>query len=165
MCAARLQEVASCLRAAGLFPQLLAVTSGSASMAWELAQEHSAELAGFPCSFASDPERRLYAELLLPRSLLRTFTWRLPANLAGFLLFPRELCCRCPPRCPGLNAGDAWQQGGVFVLGPLRSIVFAHREQSPGWPPLDAEALVAAVRSASACSSSTQPPPGSKKQQ
>lgn len=33
-----------------------------------------------------------------------------------------------------MNAGDPWQQGGIFVMAPSGQQLFTLREESPGFP-------------------------------
>jgi hypothetical protein len=96
-----------------------------------------------------DEGRRIHAALGLHRSVARTFTFRRGwGNVAGLLSFPFQACAK--GRLPGVNAGDPWQQAGVFVLPASGEVAFAHREESPGWPVLDAVALRAAGGGAAA---------------
>ena len=82
-------------------------------------------------SFLLDPRRELYGALGLVRSVRKTFTWHSWRNVFGALAFPRQ-CCR--GRVPTVNAGDPWQQGGVFVVCPSGEVLFAHRDEAPGFP-------------------------------
>lgn len=45
----------------------------------------------------------------------------------------------------GLNAGDLWQQGGVFVLGPGNQLLFAYRNPKAGFH-ADPDQVIAACR-------------------
>jgi hypothetical protein len=94
-----------------------------------------------------DEGRRAHAALGLHRSVARTFTFRRGwDNLKGLFAFPYEACVK--GRLPGVNAGDPWQQAGVLVLRATGEAAFTHREESPGWPLLDAAALRAAAAAA-----------------
>jgi len=44
----------------------------------------------------------------------------------------------------GSSAGDLWQQGGMFVLGPGEQLLFQHRNRSAG-DQADLEAVLAAA--------------------
>ena len=114
-------------------PILIVTTAApSAATAW------AAERGLPPCvTVLCDERRSLHAALGLPRSVRRTFTFRRGcANWLGLLSFPYQACCK--RRLPGVNAGDPWQQAGVFVLRASGEPAFCHREESPGWPLLEA---------------------------
>jgi hypothetical protein len=44
----------------------------------------------------------------------------------------------------GLTDGDTWQQGGVFVIGPGKKLIFQHRNKSAG-DHVDLDAVLKAV--------------------
>ena len=96
--------------------------------------------------FLLDPKKEAYAALGLRRSIVATFIWRRWRNLVGFLSFGGQACCR--RRIPFVNAGDAFQQGGVFVVGSGGTLLFEHRDTTPGWPLLDEAVFLTAVRAA-----------------
>ena len=133
------------LRAAGMLGKVnvVAVGSGWPSAARGLLAELRVDAGACRLRMLSDPHRAAYTHLRAHRGVVRTFTWRRVANFLGFLTFPVQCCCK--RRMPGLNAGDPWQQGGVFVFDRSQREIFALREQSPGWPALDAGALVEVV--------------------
>ena len=117
-------------------PIIIVTTAApSAATAW------AAERGLPPCvTVLCDEGRRVHALLGLPRSAQRTFSFRRGcANWLGLLSFPYQACCK--RRLPGVNAGDPWQQAGVFVLRASGEPAFCHREESPGWPLLDAAEL------------------------
>ena len=122
---------------------VIAVTSAtSAATAWGLVTELRLDADNSRVSFLLDARRELYAALGLVRSVRATFTWHSWRNALGALAFPRQ-CCR--GRVPTLNAGDPWQQGGVFVVARDGSILFAHRDEAPGWPKVDEPAFARAL--------------------
>lgn len=137
------------LRSAGLLGKVdvIGIGSGWADAARGFIDDSGIDAKTSRLRMLADPERAAYTHLQLNRGVVRTFTWRKWANLMGFLGFPYECCCR--RRMPGLNAGDPWQQGGTFVFAAGgKHALLEHREESPGWPALDQEALVSAARSA-----------------
>jgi hypothetical protein len=113
---------------------IIVVTTAAPSAATAWAAERGLP----PCvTVLCDERRALHAALGLPCSVKRTFTFRRGcANWLGLLSFPYQACCK--RRLPGVNAGDPWQQAGVFVLRALGEPAFCHREESPGWPLLEA---------------------------
>ena len=141
MCSQLLNHVVTAAAPTSL--PIFAITTGSPHAAAAWAAEHT-PLLPRAVTLLCDPSRQLHAALQLRRGVARTFTWRLGwSNVRGCLAFPYELCCK--GRAPGLNAGDPWQQGGVFLLDAAALPVFEHREESPGGPLLDAAALQAAA--------------------
>jgi hypothetical protein len=157
MCGERLGQVASALHDAGLLGpgppavRLLVLGTGDAPTARSVLAE--AGLAPGPgVTLAVDPTGAAYAELGFHRGVGRTLALKRRANVVGALLFPLQCCVR--RRVPFVNAGDPWQQGGVLVFaGPSGGSgggteVFALREESPGWPELDAGGMVRAVTGA-----------------
>ncbi len=165
MCAERLQEVVGMLQGAGIRStsgkekgadkesvgvpsvQLVAIGSGTAKVARGVMSEQ--KLDASQVLMLVDPQRVAYRALALHRGVVRTFTWRKPENAAGAKDFPRQCCMR--GRLPMVNAGDPWSQGGVFVygMGGGKPVYFL-REESPGWPGIDAPAFVAAAKKAAA---------------
>lgn len=94
---------------------------------------------GFDGEIYTDPDRRAYAALHLHRDLRSTFNlrtvrsaWR--AFSSGFRQTTVE--------------GDAWQQGGVFVVAPDGEIVYGYASQHAGDHPPVGD-LIRAVRAAS----------------
>lgn len=164
MCGERLGQVATALRDAGLLPalnssssssdrpappsvRLLILGSGDAPTARAVLAE--AGLAPGPgVSLAVDTLGGAYAELGFHRGVARTLALKRRANVVGLLLFPLQCCIR--RRVPFANAGDPWQQGGVLVYGGPSGgdELYALREESPGWPELDAGGMVRAVAGA-----------------
>ena len=130
------------VRACDSSARVIAVSSATdAATAWGVSEE--LRLAPEDVPFLIDPERALYAALGLARSVRATFAWHSWRNVFGALAFPRQ-CCR--GRVPTLNAGDPWQQGGVFVVDRSGVLLFAHRDEAPGWPKVDAAAFARALR-------------------
>lgn len=135
---------------------LTAVGSGSAAVAADVQAELLAS-ADFPSAMKgrfnvmADPSKELYQQFGLNRGVVATLKFKRPLlNLKGLLQFPFQCCCR--GRLPGVNAGDPWQQGGIFVLPPNSSspseALYALRETSPGYPLLDTDAFLAAAKQA-----------------
>lgn len=108
------------------------------------------QAAGWRIRMAVDPSLSTYAAFGLYRGVARTFVWRRLSNAAGLFLSCWQCCVR--GRLPMHNAGDPWQQGGLFVLVPDQgsksskvSLAFEHRETNPGWPLLDMDGFIAAL--------------------
>lgn len=150
MCQERVGEVMAALRGAGLDDgsiKLYAVSTGTPATSHGVAKElglcepATAAWASFLC----DEDAELYNALAAHRGVLRTFTWKKWANVVG-LCASFAQCCK--GRLPQVNAGDPWQQGGVFVCGAKGTMLFEHRETSPGWPPLQHDAFLAAAKRA-----------------
>ena len=74
-----------------------------------------------------DPDLRTYKAFKLIRGLWRTLG---PTSIGGGLTAMKKGFRQ------GKNAGDLWQQGGMFVIGPIDQIgnhmLFAHRNQAAG---------------------------------
>ena len=117
-------------------------TSTDADAAWSLIDEIG--VARRPhFEFLIDPTASLYTILGLHEGVLATLTWRRWRNIIGALAFPFQLCCK--GRIPYVNAGQPFQQGGVFAFDATGRCMFEHRETSPAWPPLDADRLRAVL--------------------
>ena len=154
-------EVAAALAAAGLRIRMTCVGSGSTACGKGVLADLRSPGSGVPLeqelTLLSDPAKLVFAALGCASGVRATLTATKAANTRGLWAFPWECCCR--GRVPFLNAGDPWQQGGVFLLGgggngglaPL----FALRETSPGFPALKEAELVAAV--AAACAKAQAP--------
>jgi hypothetical protein len=156
MCMDRLTQLAGILGSEGLLgdggARMVAIGSGWAGAARGVLSDLEAvhPEAAASTTMIADPKRAAYLFFKAHRGVRRTFTWVLPANAAGAKDFPRQ--CLCKRRLPMVNAGDPWQQGGVFVYGAATSAggtprqLYALLEESPGWPQVDAKAVVAAIR-------------------
>ena len=70
-----------------------------------------------------DPGLKTYKAFKLVRGLWRTLG---PASIG------RGLTAMKKGFRQGSNAGDLWQQGGIFVIGPGNQMLFAHRNQAAG---------------------------------
>ena len=156
MASERLAEVCALLRAHGLLDRVpvLAVSSGSSvAVVAQLLADVGDAAASARLRLAIDPRRVAYSRFGAARGVINTFSWhrsRFYDNLRGLLLFPTE-CCR--GRVPGVNAGDPWAQGAAIVLSPAtpqggRAQLYVLRETAPGWPRIDIEAVVTALRRA-----------------
>ena len=137
------------LRDSGLLGKIaiVAIGSGWASAAASLVEDMGVDPVRCNLRMLADPKRLAYRHFKLHRGALRTFTWRRWDNFKGFLAFPYEMCCR--RRLPGVNAGDPWQQGATFVVaGGGGKMLYGCREESPGWPRIEAADLISAARTA-----------------
>jgi hypothetical protein len=70
-----------------------------------------------------DPELHTYRAFDLVHGFLRTLG---PASLM------RGMSAMKKGFRQGRSAGDLWQQGGLFVMGPGRQLVFQHRNRFAG---------------------------------
>jgi hypothetical protein len=70
-----------------------------------------------------DPDLHTYRAFDLVRGLLRTLG---PASLM------RGMAAIKKGFRQGRTAGDPWQQGGLFVMGPGRQLIFQHRNRFAG---------------------------------
>lgn len=76
-----------------------------------------------------------YKAFLLERGFFKTLGWR---------------SLKCGARAlnngfrQGWSAGDLWQQGGVFVLGPGKHIIYQQKDEYAGQP-IDKDAILQAV--------------------
>ena len=158
-CAAdRLLEAVAALRAAGLAGTLpLFVVSSApgagAGAAASLLRDDAGltppDAAALRLRVLLDPSRALYTRLRCARGVTRTLCFareRAAFNIRGLCQFPLELL---RGRVPGVTSGDPWQLGGVFLLaadasGDWRE-AYALREERPGWPLIDVDALRAAA--------------------
>ena len=98
--------------------ELVLIGSGTHSQARQFLQS-----CGFAGELYVDPKREAFQAFGLHRSVLR-------------VLDPRALWCATAARRAGFRAeplaGDPWQQGGTFVLGPGNRLHFAHRDRRAG---------------------------------
>jgi len=159
-------EVAAALAAAGVRIRMTCVGSGSVACGMGVLADLRSPGSGVPpeqeLTLLSDPGKLVFAALGCANGVRATLTATKAANTRGLWAFPWECCCR--GRVPFLNAGDPWQQGGVFLLGGgggggggngVLAPLFALRETSPGFPALNEAELVAAV--AAACAQAQAP--------
>lgn len=110
--------------------ELVVVGNGSAEQAARFAEERKLD---FP--LLTDPGRRVYKAAGLRRGLGATF------NPSALKSAARAMGAG---HRQGTVQGDAWQQGGAFVIAPGGEILFAHRDRSGGDHP-DPRDLVAAL--------------------
>ncbi|MFQ5351855.1 MAG: peroxiredoxin-like family protein [Candidatus Binatia bacterium] len=90
----------------------------------------------FPGEVYVDPERRGFRAFRLNRGLISTLGPS--AMLRGIRAFGAGFR-------QGAMAGDPWQQGGTFVIGPGPELLFAHRDAGAGDQP-DVDGLLVACR-------------------
>jgi len=70
-----------------------------------------------------DPGLKTYKAFKLNRGVVRTLG---PSSIVrGFSTIKKGFR-------QGKNAGDLWQQGGMFVIGPGDEMLFQHRNQAAG---------------------------------
>jgi hypothetical protein len=125
---AQLRDALPGIRARGA--ELLVVGNGTPAMAAEFQRERAPDLA-----VVVDPGREAYRALGLKHGLGATFSWSTVKNA-------RRAWSRGFRQ--GRTRGDAWQQGGVFVLGPGAVTRFAHVSQASGDHP-DVRDVLAAL--------------------
>ena len=97
---------------------LVAIGSGSPEQAKEFVASFS-----FAGEMYVDPGLKSYKAFSLVRGLWRTLG---PSSIG------RGMTAMKKGFRQGKNAGDLWQQGGMFVIGPGKQMVFAHRNQAAG---------------------------------
>jgi len=97
---------------------LVAIGSGSPAQAKEFVASFS-----FDGEMYVDPGLKTYKAFKLVRGLWRTLG---PASVGHGLSAMKKGFRQ------GKNAGDLWQQGGMFVVGPENQIFFQHRNQAAG---------------------------------
>ncbi len=148
MCTERLEQVMSAITSNGLIRagglQIVALGSGTPSCARGVLSEMRIDAGAANLRMLTDSKREAYRHFGLHRGVRRTFTWLVPANARGAREFPRQCCVK--GRMPGVNAGDPWQQGGMFLLSAKGKTLYELRETSPGWPRMDVDAVVRALR-------------------
>ena len=98
--------------------RLVAIGSGSPDQAKKFIASFS-----YDGEMYVDPSLKTYKAFKLNRGLLRTL---------GPTSIRRGLSAMKKGFRQGQNAGDLWQQGGMFVLGPGDQIFFQHRNSSAG---------------------------------
>ncbi|MBU0992308.1 MAG: AhpC/TSA family protein [Proteobacteria bacterium] len=114
--AAALMEVKNQAESHGV--TIVAIGSGTPEQARDFAEKFN-----FQGEIYLDQALRSYKAFKLERGFWRTLG---PASLArGFKTLKQGFR-------QGRNAGDLWQQGGVFVIGPGNQIVFQHRNSGAG---------------------------------
>jgi hypothetical protein len=150
MCAERLQQVVAVLRAEALVGGdvcVVGVGSGNSKAGKSMLSETRLDAKADNLMLLCDEKKVVYRHFDLHRGVRRTFTWMRPENRAGANDFWRVACCA--GRVPFVNAGDPWQQGGIFVVSHAgEKMHFSLKETSPGWPQMDDEAFIAAVKKA-----------------
>ena len=118
--AAALMAIKDQLDAAGA--GLAAIGSGKPAQAREFAESFS-----FTGDMYVDPSLKTYRAFKLVRGVVRTLG---PSSIVRGISAMKEGFRQ------GKSAGDLWQQGGMFVLGPGSKpgdpMLFAHRNQAAG---------------------------------
>ena len=97
---------------------IVAIGSGSPEQAKEFVASFS-----FEGEMYVDPGLKTYKAFKLVRGFLRTLG---PSSIV------RGMTAMKNGFRQGKNAGDLWQQGGMFVIGPGNQMLFAHRNQAAG---------------------------------
>ena len=101
---------------------LAAIGSGKPAQAREFAESFS-----FTGDMYVDPSLKTYRAFKLVRGVVRTLG---PSSIVRGIFAMKEGFRQ------GKSAGDLWQQGGMFVLGPGSKpgdqMLFAHRNQAAG---------------------------------
>lgn len=98
---------------------LIAIGSGTPEQARDFSEQF--EFAG---ELYVDPELRSYKAFGLVRGFWKTLG---PSSIA------KGIGTMFHGHFQGLSAGDLWQQGGLFVLGPGNRLLFAHRNPKAGF--------------------------------
>ena len=111
---------------------LVAVGSGTPEQAGKFVKKFK-----FKGEMYVDPELRTYKAFKLVRGLLRTLG---PSSLL------RGAAAMKKGFRQGRSAGDLWQQGGLFVIGPGRQLNFQHRNRVAG-DHADLTAVLKVIRS------------------
>lgn len=98
---------------------LIAIGSGTPEQAKFFMEKYN-----FTGEMYMDPELTSYKAFSLERGFWKTLGPRslvkgMKAMAHGFF--------------QGLNAGDLWQQGGIFVIGPGNNLLFAYRNSKAGF--------------------------------
>lgn len=114
--AAALMEIKAQLDAAGV--GLVAIGSGSPEQARKFVDAFS-----FTGEMYVDPGLKTYKAFNLNRGITGTLG---PSSII------RGLSAIKQGFRQGKNAGDLWQQGGMFVIGPASQMFFAHRNRAAG---------------------------------
>ena len=109
--------------------ELVVVGNGSAFMAQAFREDLAVD---FP--LYTDPSLATYKALLLKRDVRSTFSGRSLKNAARAL---------AGGHLQHALAGDAWQQGGVFVIAPPDRELFAYASAVAGDHPSTADILAA----------------------
>ena len=127
--AAALMEIKKQIEANGA--KILIIGSGTPEQAKTFAENFNVEL-----DIYVDESLQTYNAFSLERAFFKTLGWKslkcgVRAMQSGFH--------------QGLSAGDLWQQGGVFVLGPGKQIVYQHVEQYAG-EPLEKDEVLQAIK-------------------
>jgi hypothetical protein len=127
--AAALMEIKNEVEASGA--KIVMIGSGTPEQAKKFATNFKIEIPIYV-----DPSLQTYKAFLLKRGFFKTLGWKsLMTGLSTLKSGFRQ----------GLNAGDLWQQGGVFVMGPGKQILYQHVEEYAG-EPLDKDAVLQACK-------------------
>ena len=114
--AAALNEIKSHLDLADIY--LAAIGSGNQEQAKDFIDKLS-----FEYDLFLNPDLSAYKTFGLKRAIVRTLG---PPSLAKGVKAIKKGFRQ------GSSAGDLWQQGGIFVLGPGRQLLFQHRNSFAG---------------------------------
>ncbi|MBS0014287.1 MAG: AhpC/TSA family protein [Desulfobacterales bacterium] len=109
---------------------LAAIGSGTPDQARAFTEKFN-----YPGEMYVNPSLSVYKAFGLKRGFLKTLG---PASVA------RGIKAMFRGHRQGSSAGDLWQQGGMFVLGPGEQLVFAHRNPGAG-KQADLKAVLAAA--------------------
>ena len=156
--AAALMEIKNQVEANG--SKIVIIGSGTPEQAKTFAKNFNVEL-----DIYVDESLQTYKAFSLERGFFKTLGWK---------------SLKCGARAmksgfhQGWSAGDLWQQGGVFVLGPGKQILSQHAEGYAG-EPLDKDAVLQASKNMQtaptpssltpAVGNSTEPPTGNTVEQ
>lgn len=131
--AAALMDIKDQLAAAGV--ALAAIGSGNPKQAKKFVESFS-----FTGEMYVDPSLKTYKAFNLNRGITRTLG---PSSIMRGISAMKEGFRQ------GKSAGDLWQQGGMFVIGPDSQtgshLLFAHRNQTAG-DQADLNAVLKAIR-------------------
>ena len=114
--AAALNRIKSDLDSAGIY--LAAIGSGNQEQAKDFVDK-----LGFEYEVFLNPDLSAYKTFGLQRAIVRTLG---PSSLVKGMKALKKGFRQ------GSSAGDLWQQGGIFVLGPGRQLLFQHRNRFAG---------------------------------
>lgn len=155
MCSERLQQIVDALQTSGLLGRVdvIAFGSGSPAQGARVLRQFlglgksatSEEMAASPRRIRMyvDEGKEMYKYMSLHRGVVRTFTWHRWENFMGMCAFPSHAI---RGTLPMVNAGDPWQQGGVFVMTADAEPLYTLREEAPGWPQMDTDAVITACK-------------------
>lgn len=127
--AAALMEIKNDVEANGA--KIVIIGSGTPEQAKNYATDFKVDL-----DIYVDKSLQTYNAFSLKRGFFKTLGWK--SLKCGFRTMKKGFH-------QGWSAGDLWQQGGVFIMGPGKQMIYEHVEEYAG-EPLDKDAILQTLK-------------------